>query len=126
MFGAKDEAGKKVTRSSRIAIVLFVAGAYMLQLETAAVVSAIGQMSMVGAAVLTVWAIAQYIRSLDELSRLIQLEAFAWVYGGLAVMAFLASALGGGPFVASVDPMWLVSGELIRGPALVMVARRYR
>jgi hypothetical protein len=126
IFGASDPAGKRVSFRGRIAAVVFLVGVFMLQLETALIITTLGRVAMVGAALLLGWAWAQYLGSLDELSRLIQLEAFAWSYGGLFVVGFLASALGGGPMVASVDPIWIVFGELIRGPALVMVARRYR
>jgi hypothetical protein len=127
IFGRGDEAGKKVSFRARISAVLFLSGVFMLQLETPAGITLLGQMAMVGAGLTFMWSIARYLQSLDELSRLIQLEAFAWSYGALLVLALFASAVGGGPVVASVDPVWIiVVGEVVRGPALVMVARRYR
>jgi hypothetical protein len=126
IFGADDPAGKRVSFRGGIALVIFLVGVFMLQLEAPAIVTTLGRGAMVAAPLLLGWANVQYLRSLDELSRLIQLEAFAWSYGGLFVLAFVASALGGGPKVASIDPIWVILGELVRGPALVMVARRYR
>lgn len=75
------------------------------------------------------WAYARYLGALDELSRAIQLKAFAVAYG--AVMTLVAGALA----VAWIDPAPAVPEHLVllpvfaegfRGLALAVLARRYR
>lgn len=78
------------------------------------------------------WSYARYLGGLDELSRTIQLKAFAVAYGAAmtigAVLAALALASpdgGGGVSPIAVFPL-LVLAEIVRGIALVVQARRYR
>ena len=92
-----------------------------------------------------VWSNIRYFSELDELSRLIQLEAAALSYGALFVVASIVCALGALDVASTVQEagvaatrisghvrfIWpllavLVVGELIRGPALVVFARRRR
>ena len=75
------------------------------------------------------WAYASYLGSLDELSRTIQLRAFAFAYG--AAMTLMAAgvtiALAAGTGAAPVSLLALpVLAELCRGAALAYLARQYR
>ena len=122
-FGQDSPGGKRLARETTawlaLAVVAMVLGglwAYALP------VSVLG----VG------WAYVRYLGGLDELSRTIQLKAFAVAYGAAmaigAVLAALALASpDGGPGVhpAVIFPT-LVLAEGVRGVALVVQARRYR
>jgi len=76
------------------------------------------------------WAYVMYLRTLDELSRRIQLEAFALAYGAVMVIFFGAVAFSLRHLdhsVALSDLMFLIIGaEPIRGAALVYLARNYK
>ena len=79
---------------------------------------------------MVVWAYARYLASLDELRRLIQLEALALSYGTVMVLgafwlgfnvtdfAFASSTAGGMVFYS------LLLAEIVRGVILVVLARR--
>ncbi|MDX1673322.1 MAG: hypothetical protein R3314_00865 [Longimicrobiales bacterium] len=82
-----------------------------------------------GSAVGVGWAYGTYLGSLDELSRAIQLRAFAFAYG--AAMALVATSvtivLAAGLRVAPMSLLALpVLAEACRGLALVYLARQYR
>lgn len=79
---------------------------------------------------LIVWAYVRYLGQLDELRRLIQLEALAFSYGtvmtlgafwlGFNITDFaFASSTGGGVVFYT-----LLLAEVLRGVALVVLARR--
>lgn len=75
------------------------------------------------------WAYARYLEALDELSRLIQLKAFAFAYGAAMTAAMGIFAWGvaqGEPASVSVGGLfWIVAAEPLRGVALMQIARRY-
>ena len=122
-FGEDSPGGKRLARETTVwlavAVVAMVVGApwaYGLPV------------SVVGIG----WAYARYLRGLDELSRTIQLKAFAVAYGTAmaigAVLTALALAwpeVGQGVSLVAVFPV-LVLAEGVRGVALVVEARRYR
>ncbi|MEP6999225.1 MAG: hypothetical protein ABI969_02020 [bacterium] len=85
-----------------------------------------------------VWSSVRYVSELDELSRLIYLQATAFSYGAVVVLAgmwFSAGALGlaehiPGPHARSTLAVWvlpsLLLAEALRGLALVHFARSRR
>lgn len=85
-----------------------------------------------------VWSNLRYLSELDELSRLIQLEAAAFSYGAVMVLAgmwFSAGALGlveqsQGTHGRSILALWvlpsLLIAEPLRGLALALLARSRR
>lgn len=126
IFGAEDEAGKQASRRGGVGLLLLIVGFILVQVHGVVPVQVVGGAILIGSVLFIIWSTARYLGALDELSRLIQLEAFAWTYGGLLLLAFAAVALGGGPRGVSIGPHWIIVGELLRGLALVFVARRYR
>ncbi|MEP6733306.1 MAG: hypothetical protein ABJE10_21865 [bacterium] len=84
------------------------------------------------------WSSVKYLSELDELSRLIHLEASAFSYGAVMVLAgiwFSAGALGlvehiPGPRALSGLALWvlpsLLIAEALRGHAMVFFARSRR
>lgn len=75
------------------------------------------------------WAYVMYLRTLDELSRRIQLEAFAVAYGAAMVLVFSVVAFSiqwpdHGASSWSII-VWISGAEVVRGVALVHLARKY-
>lgn len=76
----------------------------------------------------------RYLRNLDELSRLIQLEGFALSYlaggviaGILGGISLVRPELWGFSTLGPLAPVfWIILAELFRGLVLVLRARRYR
>lgn len=122
-FGQGSPGGKRLARETTVWLALAVtAMAVAGPLAYALPVSVVG----IG------WSYARYLDGLDELSRTIQLKAFAAAYGAamtigavLATLALAAPSVGPGMSPAAVFPL-LVLAEGVRGITLVVQARRYR
>ncbi len=86
--------------------------------------------SLPSAVAVIVWAYVRYLGELDELSRLIQLEALAFSYGAAMTLAALCAALdvvarpAGGALHGLTVFLVLMLAELLRGVVLVLRARR--
>lgn len=131
-FGARSPAERRLAVWSALALTACVAALFAL---AAGVESALARyllaLVLPGSVATIGRAQALYLRSLDDLSRRIQLEAAAFAYGaalflGFAWVGWLA-AHGIGD-VATAGPgllMSLVLAEPLRGIALVRVARKY-
>lgn len=133
-FGTGSPGGKRLAWRTSGALALVLVGMVLTGAPSPAV-------ALAGAAVIPVGVLGiaisytSYLRELDELSRLIQLEAFALSYlaGGVIVGILGGISLAfpelwgfstwGGP-VAPV--FWIILAEPFRGLALVLRARRYR
>lgn len=131
-FGKNTPAGKKLSRRNNTFMALFLVcmltggardGFHALFPDLLWLLGL--PLSVMGA----VWAYAVYLRSLDELSRMLQLKAFAFAYG--AAMTLMTVGLA----VASIAPVPRVPWELLvlpvlaevfRGLALAHLARQYR
>ena len=79
-----------------------------------------------------VWAYVRYLKELDELSRLLQLQALAFSYGAVMTLAaaWAGLAVAGFAFDRPMYPgmvfAWLLIAEALRGAVLVYLARRRR
>ena len=138
-FGSSTPAGRRHRNRSFAWLAVFMASALAVAPTSlpwaARVICAVAvPMAWVG----IVWSSVRYFAELDELSRLIQLEAAAVSYGAVIVVASIWYALGtldvlgtvpaDGGRVQSIWPLFvlLVVVEPIRGLALVLLARSRR
>jgi hypothetical protein len=128
-FGTDTPAGKRLARRTTAGLVLFLISGVALGGEGDLIPKwiwvACVPLSVAGIAV----AYGIYLRQLDELSRLIQLKAFAFAYGAIMTVALgLSAVVLTRPSLA--HPALLLGGlvviEGLRGLALVVLARRYR
>jgi hypothetical protein len=128
-FGSDTPEGRRVAWRTTGALVVFVAAALGLRGLLMPQVPPLVWGLMVPLSVASIFsAHADYVRSLDELARALQLAAFAFAYGCVFVIAaalYGFSAAG----VITVDPVvWfaaLVVAEPLRAAALARLARRY-
>jgi len=133
-FGSNTPEGKRLVWQTMPALLVIVAAAWALlgiipRLLPGAVLA-----GLIPAAVAFIfWANACYLGTLDELSRRIQVEAFAFTYGAVMVLAAAIVAV----LLAVPDEaarfghpaaylVLLVLVEPLRGLALVVLARKYR
>jgi hypothetical protein len=123
-FGPNYPGGRALAFRATLALIAFVIGVLMIQAGGGLIVHAIGGLMVVGSITALVYSNARYLSGLDELSRRIQLEAFSWTYAvAFFVMAMLL-VVGRGTL--SMNPLFLVFLEPVRGAVLVLVARKYR
>jgi hypothetical protein len=133
-FGADTPGGKRLVWQTSIALVLIVASSWALTGVIPQVLPAIVWVVAMPAGVGAIaWSYARYLAGLDELSRTIQLKAFAATYGAVMVLAAAIVAI----LLAVPDEAarvahpaaylsLLVLVEPFRGLALVFFARKYR
>ena len=70
------------------------------------------------------WAYKEYLSQLDELSRMIQYESFAFSYG--VAMAIALTLYGAGfPFDINFPASTILLAEVFRGLALTRIAKKY-
>ena len=129
-FGTDTPEGRRLAwRSSALLVVFVVCALGVRGGYDAFFPDALWVAGMPGSVVGLWWAYARYLGALDELSRAIQLRAFAAAYG--AAMTLLAVGLT----AAWVDPapaapeylvLFPVFAEGFRGLTLAMLARKYR
>lgn len=129
-FGPDSHAGKALRWRVTFGLLLTAFGPAFGRLPTWPPGRAAGALLAPLGIVLVVWAYARYLASLDELRRLIQLEALALSYGTVMVLgafwlgfnvtdfAFASSTAGGMVFYS------LLLAEIVRGVILVVLARR--
>lgn len=132
-FGRKSPGGKRLIWETLAGLALFVVAAVALRGD-------IGSTSIEAASVLALplavgiigWAYSRYLKALDELSRLLQLKAFAFSYGAVMALAFGMAGLimAEPPWLGAESPVMylglLVLAEPLRGVALAYLARKYR
>lgn len=70
------------------------------------------------------WAYKEYLSQLDELSRMIQYESFAFAYG-IALATGLTLYAAGFPFNTTFPAAWILLAEGLRGVALTRIAKKY-
>ena len=73
---------------------------------------------------LIMWAYKEYLLQLDELSRMIQYESFAFAYG-IAMAIGLTLYSIGFPFNTTFPAIWILFAEGLRGLALTRIAKKY-
>ncbi len=134
-FGADVPAGKRLRRRVWLALLAlplvnllpFVPGLEALRPTLWRVVLT---GSLPSTVVVIVWAHVRDLGEIDELSRLIQLEALAFSYGAVMTLAALCAALDivarplGGAVHGMTVFLVLLVAELLRGVVLVLRARR--
>lgn len=82
-------------------------------------------LTLVPASVLMImWAYKEYLSQLDELSRMIQYESFAFSYG-VALTIGLTLYAAGFPFGTTFSAIWVLFAEGMRGLALTRIAKKY-
>jgi hypothetical protein len=131
-FGADTRAGRLlVWRGMGALAVIMVSGA-VLHAATGPTVLGMPLALWAAAIPLAVvaigWAHVRYLASLDELARLIQLQALAFSYGAamtLAAVLFGVSMIGDRQLPAHLLLALLVLVEPMRGAALVYFARQH-
>lgn len=131
-FGSDTPAGRRlVWRSNAGIAVVVISVALLLRLSHLHWALAAGLLGLPAGVAGIAWSYARYLSELDELSRMIQLRAFAFSYG--AAMTIAAALLGPALLFSGPSPLsaaavlpWLVWAEGCRGLALVVLARRYR
>lgn len=130
-FGSGSPEGRRLARWTTVATVGVLVGAGGLVLGGASsgpARLALGAL-LPGMVVLMAVAYVRYLAALDELARLIQLQAFAVAYGFAMLMAaglFALASVGEGPAVHGAWAAGMVAvAEVVRGVALAFFARRH-
>lgn len=128
-FGTDTPAGRKLARRTTAGLVLLIIAGLALGSEREPIPRWVWVTSVPVAVAGIALAHARYLGQLDELSRLIQLKAFAFAYAVVMVLAMgLSAVVLTRP--SMVHPALLLGGlivvEALRGLALVVLARRYR
>ena len=131
-FGTDTPAGKRLARRNNGFMVLFLVCMFASGARDgfhALFPDLLWLLGLPGSVIGTGWAYARYLRSLDELSRMLQLKAFAFGYG--AAMTLVATALAVTWIAPTPRVRWEllslpVLAEAFRGLALVHLARQYR
>jgi hypothetical protein len=70
------------------------------------------------------WAYKEYLSELDELSKMIQYEAFAFAYG-MAMAIGLTLYAAGFTFDTVYPAVFILFAEFLRGLALTRIAKKY-
>lgn len=129
-FGSGDAGGRRLARRTTAALALIVLGSLG---ATGAFDIGVPQLVWVLAIPLGValigWSYARYLGTLDELSRMIQLQAMAFAYFATMVLFFTAVANALRQPDAQLPMftvMLVVLAEPLRGMALVYFAHKYR
>lgn len=144
-FGAGTPEGRRHRNRTYLCLALFTVGACAAGIFWVPwAVRVLGAIAMPVAWAGIVWSYVRYLSDLDELSRLIQLEAAALAYGAIIVLASGVTALGAlghvghasigqqvdgwhiGPIPPIMALTYVLFAELLRGVALVLLARRRR
>lgn len=125
-FGPATPASRRLNRDNLIAMsVMVVTVTAAVLLEGRALVKPI---FVAGVAISAGWvllAFRRYLSQLDELSLRIQYEGIAFAFG----ITLLLGVIAGASSVVtnlSVNPLWVLIAEPLRGLGLVLAARRYR
>ena len=123
-FGRNSPGGKTLALWTTIGLLLTCSGI---------ILSAIVEQAIFAVPVLTLaplgiviimWAYKEYLAGLDELSRMIQYEAFAFSYG--AAMTIGITLYAAGVYAGwAIPAAWILFAEGLRGVALVRIARKY-
>ncbi|MGI8402839.1 MAG: hypothetical protein ACR2NS_14725 [Gemmatimonadaceae bacterium] len=130
-FGGGTAGARQLRWRTAAALVLLAIGVWGISGRFGSFVPQLLWASAIPLAVFMIcWAYVMYLRTLDELSRRIQLEAFALAYGAAMVLVFgvVAFSMQSPDHRASLSAItwWLVGAEAFRGVALVHLARKYR
>ncbi len=130
-FGQNTPAGKRLSRRTNAFMALFVVCMFTSGARDGyhALPDLLWVLGIPASVIGIWWAYSRYLRSLDELSQMLQLKAFAFGYG--AAMTLMAVGLA----VAWIAPtpraprellVLPVFAEVFRGLALAHLARQYR
>ena len=123
-FGKQAPGGRTLAVRNTIALVIFFVGVYLITITQNPLFKLALITTSPLAVVIIMWAYKEYLAGLDELSRRIQYEAFAFSYGAAIAIALTL-------FTASIYletlllPLWVIVAEALRGVALVFIARKY-
>lgn len=129
-FGTDSPEGRRLARQTTIILGLMVIAAFVLSLPGVPLAVRIAAAALLPLGVLGMGlSYAAYIRDLDELSRSLQLKAFAVAYIAVMTIALGIVAydvLTPGPVVFDAGVLvLLVIAEPVRAAALAWLARRY-
>jgi hypothetical protein len=131
-FGADGQAGRALGFRTAIGLLLVVLGPVLGHIPALQPGRLVGALLVPAGVGVIVWAYVRYLAELDELGRLIQLEALALSYGVVMTLGSVWFGLDavGFAFARSAPVGWvfgtLVLAEPLRGVALVVLARRRR
>jgi hypothetical protein len=131
-FGSDTRAGRALGFRTALGLLLVVLGSSLVQIPALQPARLVGALLVPAGVGVIVWAYVRYLAELDELRRLIQLEALALSYGVVMTLGSVWFGLDAAGFVfaRSAPGGWvfctLVLAEPLRGVALVVLARRRR
>lgn len=123
-FGKQAPGGRTLAIRTTSALVILFAGIILISITQNTLLKLALITTSPLAVVIVMWAYKEYLAGLDELSRRIQYEAFAFSYGAAIAIALTL-------FTASIYletillPLWVIIAEAFRGVALVVIARKY-
>ena len=124
-FGKDSPGGRTLAGRTTIALLIFLAGFLLMTATWEYPVLSSFALTLIPASVLIImWAYKEYLSGLDELSRLIQYEAFAFSYGIAMLLAVTLYAFEIRMGV-SIAAIWVILAELMRGLSLVIIAKKY-
>lgn len=123
-FGYNTPGGKQLFYRTMVAMLLFIIGIFGIVLTETTLVNYLFASLIPISVSIFIWSYIKYLSVLDDLSKLIQLKAFAFTYGAAMFIGFTMYAL---MMVTNlqISPIWLILAEPVRGVVLGLVARRY-
>ena len=127
-FGPATPASRRLNRETFVALGLL--AVTVVAAVLVGVRSPVGKLLFAaGVAVSAAWvvlAFRRYFAQLDELSLRIQHEAIAFSFGMTLLLGAIAGAVSVTMPDFTVNPLWVMIAEPLRGIGLVLAARRYR
>jgi hypothetical protein len=129
-FGADTPGGKRLAWETAVPAAVFVAATLVLSgVVSQPLPNLVWALAMPACVIAIGWSYSRYMETLDELSRMIQLKAFAFSYGAAMVIAVGVGALVlTYPQIARAPGLLLLLilfVEPLRGAALAYLARKY-
>lgn len=126
-FGANTPEGRRLAVRTLAALAVVCAGLVGLSPQFPLAVRLLSSVGLVGGVAFMFRENVVYVRGLDELSQMLQVQAMAVAYGAVwtIVAVLYATSLLLGPLSGPVWLVGLVLAEPIRGYALARLARRH-
>ncbi len=124
-FGMDSPGGKTLVLRTTAALLIFIVGALLASIPDPLWLKIVGALMVPAAAAFIMWSGWRYLNGLDELSRLIQLRAYAFSYGAAIVLAMTMYSLEISACI-SISPLWLILVEPLRGISLYVIAKQYQ
>ncbi len=125
-FGMDSPGGKTLVKRTSAGLIVFCLAVFYIAIPGPDWLKPIAALMIPVSVAFIMWSGWRYLNGLDDLSRLIQLKAYAFSYGIAAVLAGTLFALEGYAGMR-FSPLWIIIiAEPLRGVSLYVIAKQYR